>query len=151
MTISEIQSRPVGDSAVAWERAGRQLAQFGRDLRARAPRHSLLILSGVTATAVFLGAAWSVAPPSSDAAAAAPPVSQASQVRCDQQVWPHMDDTCLRRQNVGHSDRQVRVISLDRDAPTTVPLPKAGQAGSKSPKAAPKTSSDGRSRDRQPR
>ena len=149
MTVSEIQSRPAGESATAWERAGRQLALFGRDLWARAPRHSLMILSGVTVAAVVLGAAWSVAPTSLDAAAV-PAAEQPPEVRCDKQVWPHMDDTCLRRENASHSNRQVRVISLDRDAPTTVPLPQAAQQAPKASKT-PSGSSNSRTRDRQPR
>ncbi len=62
-----------------------------------------------------------------------------------------MDDTCLRRENASHAHRQVRVISLDRDAPAVVPLPQAAQQAPKAGKNPSKGSTNSQTTDRQPR
>lgn len=142
MAITDFQSRIDGDSTDTWHRAGRELAQFWRDLRARAPRHSLMILTGVAAAVTFIGAALSMAPTGLVSAAAVPTAAVA---QCEKQAWPYLDDTCLRWENASHVRREVRMISLDRDAPTSVPLP---QGGSKAAKAAPKAPSNSRAKER---
>jgi hypothetical protein len=134
MAISDFHDRSAQtDAYAAWHRAGRQLGHFWRDLRTRMPRHSLLIAAGGAAGITLIGATLSFAPPAFEIATT--PLAQQPAVKCEAQAWPHLDDTCLRRQNENHTNRAVRVISLDRDAPTHVPLPKA--AGGEPTKASP--------------
>jgi hypothetical protein len=121
--------------------AGRELALFWHDLRARTPRHSLMIVAIALAGAGFVGAALSTVSGGLELTAASPAKPA---VTCERQVWPYLDDTCLRQENASHQARNVRVISLDRDAPASVPLPQAG-AQKTSPKA---SKASGRSRDR---
>ena len=146
MAVSDFHDRMARDDAYAgWHRAGRELGQFWRDLRARMPRHALLIAAGAAAGVTLIGAALSFAPPAFEIAS---PVAQPPTVKCEQQAWPYLDDTCLREKNASHTDRAVRVISLDRDAPSHVPLP---QAAGEAPAKAAKTPAKAPGKDRPPR
>jgi hypothetical protein len=115
-------------------RALQELALFWNDARTRTPRRSLLVMLGVTICAALIGAAYTGASTSTDMTSSAavamtssPVVTQKrpTPVKCERQVWPYLDDTCLRHDNAGHSKRDVRVIALDRDAAATTPSPQA--------------------------
>lgn len=104
-----------------------QFARLWRDLSARMPRHwRRAAVAGIVPLAcLVIGAGFSGA-----SIGTSPTAEQPAALPCEQQTWPYLDKGCLRgaAEPVSAPARNVRVISLDRDAPTTVyvvpvPLP----------------------------
>jgi hypothetical protein len=83
-------------------------------------RHGAIAGAAVLAALMLMGLDLSGATSSEGAAVPGPAPEVATP--CQQQTWPHIGDACLRQaaEQPARGARQVRVISLDRDAPTTV-------------------------------
>ena len=154
-SVFVVSRRPRGGlDGICQMRPTQQFACLWQDACLRTPvrwRRAILAAAGSLAIGSLIGAAWSGAVPQTTSVAVPETTSATAgsipEGSCQRQTWPYLSAACVERSGTADGPK-VRVISLDRDAPSNAYVypeaPKSVVAKSKRPAASRETKTEGR-------